>query len=69
MPKDLQVETVVSLAKRQHTFLLAGTGFGKSQIPEMFHNMFPPSRKAIVVVLNPLDSLDDNQARLFAVPY
>jgi hypothetical protein len=34
-PKQLQVESVLSLARRQHTFLLAGTGFGKSRIAEM----------------------------------
>ena len=66
-PKDLQLETVVSLAKRQHTFLLAGTGFGKSRIPEMFHNLFPASKKATILVLNPLDSHGDNQARVCPV--
>ncbi|OAV95584.1 hypothetical protein PTTG_06293 [Puccinia triticina 1-1 BBBD Race 1] len=34
--KPLQVVTVASLAQGKSTFLLAGTGFGKSRIPEMY---------------------------------
>ena len=36
VPKNLQVETVMSLAKGQNTFLLAGTGFGKLHIAKMY---------------------------------
>ncbi|PLW47821.1 hypothetical protein PCASD_04321 [Puccinia coronata f. sp. avenae] len=60
-PKDAQVEAVAALVHGHHTFVLAGTGFGKTRIAEMYHNLFQPYQKSIVVVLNPLDSLGDNQ--------
>ncbi|PLW23688.1 hypothetical protein PCASD_13552 [Puccinia coronata f. sp. avenae] len=60
-PKDAQVEAVAALVDGHHTFFLAGTGFGKTRIAEMYHNLFQPYQKLIVVVLNPLDSLGDNQ--------
>ena len=62
-PKPLQLDTVVSLVKHKHTFLLAGTGFGKTHIAEMYHNLFKPSQKPMVMVVNFLDSLGDNQVR------
>ena len=62
-PKDLQTRTVVSLVCRQHSFVLAGTGYGKSHIVEMYYNLFPKLCKAVVLVLNPLDSLGDNQVQ------
>jgi superfamily II DNA or RNA helicase len=58
-PKDLQVEAVASLVQGKHTFVQAGTGFGKTRISEMFFGLF--NRKVIVLVLNPLDSLGNDQ--------
>ena len=52
-PKQLQVKAVLSLARRQHTFLLAGMGSGKSRMAKMFHAFFDPSKSPIVLVLNP----------------
>ncbi|PLW09189.1 hypothetical protein PCANC_27102 [Puccinia coronata f. sp. avenae] len=60
-PKDLQVEAVASLVQGKHTFVQAGTGFGKMRISEMFFGLF--NRKVIVLVLNPLDSLGNDQVR------
>ncbi|KAA1107538.1 ATP-dependent DNA helicase sgs1 [Puccinia graminis f. sp. tritici] len=60
-PKPLQVETVATLARGKSTFLLAGTGFGKSRIAEMYFKILPPKSKPVVLVLNPLDALGDNQ--------
>jgi superfamily II DNA helicase RecQ len=59
--KVLQVDTVTSLANGRNTFLLAGTGFGKSRIAEMYYQLIPGRYKAVVLVLNPLDTLGDNQ--------
>lgn len=61
--KSPQIESVVSLINGNNTFLLAGTGFGKSRVPEMFFNMFPKVSKPVVLVLNPLDTLGNNQVR------
>ncbi|POW20273.1 hypothetical protein PSHT_03707 [Puccinia striiformis] len=60
-PKDLQIRANVVLAQQKNCFTLAGTGFGKTRIAEMFYNLFPRKKKPIVMVLNPLDSLGDNQ--------
>ncbi|EFP90574.2 uncharacterized protein PGTG_16600 [Puccinia graminis f. sp. tritici CRL 75-36-700-3] len=59
--KQLQVEAVLNLVEGRNTFLLAGTGFGKSRIPELYYKMIPGNSKAVVLVLNPLDSLGNNQ--------
>ncbi|EFP83352.2 uncharacterized protein PGTG_08538 [Puccinia graminis f. sp. tritici CRL 75-36-700-3] len=59
--KSKQVDAVAALVHDRHTFVLAGTGFGKTRIAEMYHNLFQPDQKSIVLVLNPLDSLGDNQ--------
>ncbi|KAA1115002.1 ATP-dependent DNA helicase sgs1 [Puccinia graminis f. sp. tritici] len=59
--KDLQIEAVYHLANGSNTFVLAGTGFGKSQIPEIYHMLHPKPSNAVIVVLNPLDALGDNQ--------
>jgi len=67
-PKPLQVKSVKSLVARRHTFLLAGMGYGKSRIPEMYHSLFVQSKKPVVLVLNPLDSVGDNQV-FFLLPY
>ena len=63
--KPLQVQRVINLIRGQNTFLLVATGFGKSQIPEMYLNMTTKDRSGrcmgVVVVLNPLDALGNNQ--------
>ncbi|KAA1079242.1 ATP-dependent DNA helicase sgs1 [Puccinia graminis f. sp. tritici] len=59
--KDLQIEAVYHLANGSNTFVLAGTGFGKSRIPEIYHMLHPKPSNAVIVVLNPLDALGDNQ--------
>jgi hypothetical protein len=59
--KPVQMETVISLVRRNHTFTLAGTGFGKTRIGEIYYRLFPAYKKPIILVLNPLDSLGDNQ--------
>ncbi|KAA1119697.1 ATP-dependent DNA helicase sgs1 [Puccinia graminis f. sp. tritici] len=59
--KPLQIETVANLARGRDTFLLAGTGYGKSRIAEIYHSLLPKTEKGVVVVLNPLDALGDNQ--------
>ncbi|KAA1136706.1 ATP-dependent DNA helicase sgs1 [Puccinia graminis f. sp. tritici] len=61
--KDEQVEAIAALVHGRHTFILEGTGFGKTQIAEMYHNLFQPYQKAIVLVVNPLDSLGDNEVK------
>ncbi|KNF06185.1 hypothetical protein PSTG_00694 [Puccinia striiformis f. sp. tritici PST-78] len=59
--KDLQVEVVFNLCEGRNTFFLAGTVFGKSMIAEIYFKMFPLKSRAVVLTLNPLDSLGDNQ--------
>ncbi|KAA1092514.1 ATP-dependent DNA helicase sgs1 [Puccinia graminis f. sp. tritici] len=59
--KTLQIEAVFHLARGINTFLLAGTGFGKSRIPEIYHTLLPKSSNGVILVLNPLDALGDNQ--------
>ncbi|PLW11107.1 hypothetical protein PCANC_15871 [Puccinia coronata f. sp. avenae] len=59
--KKLQVDAVCELVHGNNTFVRAGTGFGKTRISEMFFNLF--KTKAIVLVLNPLDSLGEDQVR------
>ncbi|KAH9472928.1 hypothetical protein Pst134EA_000014 [Puccinia striiformis f. sp. tritici] len=59
--KPLQIDAVVSLVRGQNTFLLAGTGFGKSRIPELYFRTLPVKEKPVIIVLNPLDLLGDNQ--------
>lgn len=62
--KKLQVDAIASLVNGNDTFLLAGTGYGKTRIAELYQQMFVKSQKATVLVLNPLDALGDNQVRL-----
>ncbi|KAA1077444.1 hypothetical protein PGT21_007932 [Puccinia graminis f. sp. tritici] len=59
--KTLQIDAVVNLVRGRNTFLLAGTGYGKSRIPELYFRTLPISEKPVIIVLNPLDSLGDNQ--------
>ncbi|POV95870.1 hypothetical protein PSTT_15978 [Puccinia striiformis] len=60
-PKELQVQAVSTLARGRKCFLRAGTGYGKTRISEMYFNLF--KTKVVVLVLNPLDSLGDDQVR------
>ncbi|OAV86392.1 hypothetical protein PTTG_29934 [Puccinia triticina 1-1 BBBD Race 1] len=60
-PKKVQLDSVIDLIHRRDTFVLAGTGVGKSRIAKMYWDLFPRYKKPIVLVLNPLDSLGDNQ--------
>ncbi|KAA1126410.1 ATP-dependent DNA helicase sgs1 [Puccinia graminis f. sp. tritici] len=62
-PKKLQIDTVCNLARGYHSFVLAGTGYGKSRIGELYFHMYAPQRKPVVLVLNPLDSLGEDQVR------
>lgn len=57
-----QVESTVHLVNGKTTFLLAGTGFGKSRVPELFYLAHDREHYApIVLSINPLDSLGDDQ--------
>ncbi|PLW31553.1 hypothetical protein PCASD_19111 [Puccinia coronata f. sp. avenae] len=59
--KDGQIDMASHLVHSEHTFVLAGTGFGKSCIAEIYLQLFKPYQKPVIVVLNPLDALGDNQ--------
>lgn len=59
--KDLQINTVVSLINGDNTFLLAGTGYGKTRVSELFFHMHFKVNNPVILVLNPLDALGDNQ--------
>ncbi|POV94560.1 hypothetical protein PSTT_16782 [Puccinia striiformis] len=58
-PKDLQVQAVSALVQGENYFLRAGTGYGKTRISEMYYMLF--KSKVVVLVLNPLDSLGNDQ--------
>lgn len=60
-PRPLQVKAVVCLINGDNTYLLAATGYGKTRIAEMYYHLFDESQRPVVLVLNPLDSLGDNQ--------
>ncbi|PLW39768.1 hypothetical protein PCANC_19801 [Puccinia coronata f. sp. avenae] len=60
--KEIQLKAVMDLVERKNSFVLAGTGFGKTRIAEMYWHLFPKGKKATVLCLNPLDSLGDNQS-------
>ncbi|KNF01228.1 hypothetical protein PSTG_05585 [Puccinia striiformis f. sp. tritici PST-78] len=59
--QPLQMQTVINLVHRKNMFVLAGTGFGKTRIAEVYWHLFPAYRKPVILVLNPLDTLGDNQ--------
>ncbi|KAA1123854.1 ATP-dependent DNA helicase sgs1 [Puccinia graminis f. sp. tritici] len=61
--KPKQIEAVMNLVRLRNTFVMAGTGFGKSRIPEMYLHLFAKTNKPVVIVLNPLDALGDNQVQ------
>jgi superfamily II DNA helicase RecQ len=60
-PKDIQVEAVASLGRGENCFVRVGTGYGKTRISEMYYHLF--KTRGIVLVLNPLDSLGDDQVQ------
>ncbi|POV95158.1 hypothetical protein PSTT_16424 [Puccinia striiformis] len=60
--QPLQMQTVINLVHRKNMFVLAGTGFGKTRIAEVYWHLFPAYRKPVILVLNPLDTLGDNQS-------
>ena len=62
--KKLQVESVVALVRGSDTFVLAGTGYGKTRIAEMYLALFPKDLKAMYLVINLLDALGDNQVNI-----
>jgi hypothetical protein len=62
--KELQVNTVCNLVHDNHSFVLAGTSYGKTRIGKIYFRLFPTGRKPVVLVLNPLDSLRDNQVSM-----
>lgn len=59
--KDLQQDCVLRLARGRDTFLLAGTGYGKTRIAESSGALFKKNLQPIILTLNPLDALGDNQ--------
>ncbi|PLW45637.1 hypothetical protein PCANC_08395 [Puccinia coronata f. sp. avenae] len=61
--KDQQIDTVSHLVHSKHTFILANTWFRKTQIAKIYWKLFKPYQKPVIFVLNPLDSLGDNQVR------
>lgn len=62
--RSLQIEAVVKLLNKEPTFLLAGTGYGKSRIPELFYHLYSLDSKPIILVLIPLDALGADQVSL-----
>ncbi|KAA1063906.1 hypothetical protein PGT21_000804 [Puccinia graminis f. sp. tritici] len=56
--KTLQIDAVVNLVRGRNTFLLAGTGYGKSRIPELYFRTLPISEKPVIIVLNPSTRLE-----------
>ncbi|KAI7952133.1 hypothetical protein MJO28_007817 [Puccinia striiformis f. sp. tritici] len=62
-PKPIQLNTAMGLVKQRNTFVMAGTGSGKSRESEFYFHLFSPSKKAVVLVVNPLDALGDNQVK------
>ncbi|PLW11430.1 hypothetical protein PCANC_21279 [Puccinia coronata f. sp. avenae] len=59
--KPLQIDMVANLVMGCKTVVLAGTGFGKSRIAEIYYKLIPQKKRVVVLVLNPLDSLGNNQ--------
>ena len=60
-PKPLQIESVISLVQQRNTFLMVGTGYGKTRVAELYARLFLKGQKGIVLVINPLDALGENQ--------
>ncbi|KAH9444382.1 hypothetical protein Pst134EA_032019 [Puccinia striiformis f. sp. tritici] len=47
--KEIQIEAVMNLTRGRNSFVLAGTGFGKTRIAEMYWDLFPKCNQAIVL--------------------
>ncbi|KAH9461612.1 hypothetical protein Pst134EA_017909 [Puccinia striiformis f. sp. tritici] len=47
--KEIQIEAVMNLTRGQNSFVLAGTGFGKTRIAKMYWDLFPKCNQAIVL--------------------
>ncbi|KNZ52169.1 hypothetical protein VP01_3664g2 [Puccinia sorghi] len=60
-PKVLQVAAVQNLIQGRNTFLLAGKGYSKSHIAELYYKMIPQKSRTVVVVFNPFALLGDIQ--------
>ncbi|EGF99387.1 uncharacterized protein MELLADRAFT_112722 [Melampsora larici-populina 98AG31] len=56
-----QIQSVVDLLNDRTSFLLAGTGFGKSRVPEMYYHAHETTSAPIILCINPLDALGDDQ--------
>lgn len=56
-----QVEAVVHLINGRNTFLLAGTGLGKSRVPELLYLTYAEQYQPILLSIKPLDALGDDQ--------
>ncbi|KNF04295.1 hypothetical protein PSTG_02637 [Puccinia striiformis f. sp. tritici PST-78] len=67
--KPLQIDAVVNLVRGRNTFLLAGTGYGKSRIAELYFRTLPVREKPVIIVLVPLDSLGHNHVRVLNDPH
>lgn len=63
-----QIEAVVNLLNGKTTFLLAGTGFGKSRVPKLFLHMYEEDYSPIILCINPLDALGDDQVCSLDLP-
>lgn len=63
-PKPLQIAAVISLIQDKNTFLMVGTGYGKTRVAELFMRMYFKCQKTIVLVINPLDALGENQVSI-----
>ena len=48
-PKPLHVDIVMSLIEIWHTFVMAGTGFGKSPIAEIYLSLFDTKDGVILI--------------------
>ncbi|KAI7949556.1 hypothetical protein MJO28_008377 [Puccinia striiformis f. sp. tritici] len=60
-PKPLQVDAVMGLIKQRNTFVMTGTGFGKSRISQMYWKLFSQSQK--LKSLRSHYALGDNQVK------
>lgn len=55
---------VVDLLNGLTAFLLAGTGFGKSRVPELFYHAHDPKFQPIILCINPLEGLGNDQVSM-----
>lgn len=57
--KDAPINAVVSLLRRDDTFLLDGAALSKSRVPELFFHMYEKENKPVILVLNAIDTIGD----------